>query len=153
MTTATGSSLLQQSEQLLSAVARLNRWATARALASFDVPGAQLRLLSLIDQLGPVRTADLAAADQTSQPAVTGLLRRLATAGWTERVPDPHDARASLISLSPAGRAQLQQARTARARALLPVLDALDPADRAVLASAADLLDRLATATARATTT
>ena len=87
---------------LLRAAARLSRWASR--LASFDVPFAQARLLALLDELGPARVSVLAEADHCSQPTMTTALQRLESSGWAQRAPDPSDARASLLSLTPAGR-------------------------------------------------
>ena len=132
--------------RMLTAVARLNRWATVQAQTSFDIPYAQLRLLSLIGQLGPVRITELAQADNCSQPTVTQQIRKLAALGWIDRADDPQDARASLISLSVRGSAAIDQARGARARALAPLLVDLDETDRETLTLAADLLTRLSDA-------
>src|SRR6476469_10645407 len=97
---------------LLRSSARLSRWASRHA--SFDVPLAQARLLALLDELGPARVSVLAQADHSSQPTMTSQLHRLEAAGWAQRIPDPGDARASLVSLTPQGSAALQQARDAR---------------------------------------
>src|SRR5436190_23398337 len=94
---------------LLRAAARLTRWAARNA--SFDVPMAQARLLALMDELGPARVSVLAEADHTSQPTMTSQLHRLEASGWAQRIPDPADARASLVSLSAQGNAALQHAR------------------------------------------
>lgn len=128
------------------AVAGLSRWATAQAQTPFDIPYAQLRLLSLVGQLGPVRITELAEADNCSQPTVTQQVRKLAALGWIERADDPDDARASLISLSVRGSAAIDQARAARARAIAPLLADLDETDRATLTQATDLLVRLSAA-------
>ena len=137
---------LQLGNDLLRNAARLNRWATRNA--SLGVPFAQARLLALIDELGPTRVGDLAQADNSSQPALTVCVQRLEAAGWVQRGDDPRDARATLVSLTTAGRAALTEVRQARATVLQPVLDELerrDPAARervqAAVAVIADLLD------------
>lgn len=128
---------------LLGTVARLNRWVNSRAdLDRSAVPFAQLRLLSLIDQLAPVRICDLAAADHISQPTVTQQLGRLDAAGWIGRTADPTDARATRIALSSSGKGALRDARSARADVIAPYLDAMDADERrAVAAAAATLAD------------
>lgn len=140
-------SLTDTGSRLLTAIARLNRWATAQVQTAFDIPYAQLRLLSLVAQLGPVRITELAAADNCSQPTITQQVRKLTALGWIDRRDDPADARASLICASVAGRAAIDRARLARARALVPVLEELDAVDRETLRAATELLDRLARAT------
>jgi DNA-binding MarR family transcriptional regulator len=126
---------------LLRSAARLTRWASRHA--SFDVPMAQARLLALLDELGPSRVSTLAHADHSSQPTMTTQVQRLEAAGWAQRVPDPADARASLVSLTPAGTAALQSARQARLAALSPALDVLDQTAVARLRTAVGVLDEL----------
>ena len=109
---------------VLRSAARLTRWASRNA--SFDVPMAQTRLLALVEELGPARISALAAADHTSQPTMSTQVQRLEAEGWTVRVPDPADARASLVSLTAEGRAALGRARRARLEALSPACEQLD---------------------------
>jgi DNA-binding MarR family transcriptional regulator len=133
-------------DDLLRAAARLNRWASRHA--SFEVPYAQARLLALLDELGPARVSMLADADHSSQPAMTTALQRLEAQGWAQRVSDPADARASLLSLTPLGRDALERVRAARVAALAPALDALPESDlqrlREAVAAMQDLLNRAA---------
>jgi DNA-binding MarR family transcriptional regulator len=126
---------------VLRSAARLTRWASRHA--SFDVPMAQARLLALVEELGPARTSALAAADHCSQPTMSTQLQRLEAEGWAERVVDPADARASLVSLTAAGRAALDRARQARLEALSPAFHQLDAAALARLQVAVDALDDL----------
>ncbi len=123
---------------LLGVVARLNRWATSQA--RLQIPFAQARLLSLIDLLGPARISDLAAADHCSQPTMTAQLHRVAEAGWVQRTPDPHDARATLIDLTERGARALDEIRKARREVIAPQIAALPAADRARLAAAVSVL-------------
>ena len=126
---------------VLRSAARLTRWASRNA--SFDVPMAQARLLALVEELGPSRVSALAAADHCSQPTMSAQLHRLEAEGWAERVVDQSDARASLISLTTAGRAALGRARQARLEALSPAFDQLDTAALERLQVAVDALDDL----------
>ncbi|WP_270889354.1 MarR family winged helix-turn-helix transcriptional regulator [Pedococcus sp. 5OH_020] len=126
---------------LLRAAARLTRWATRNA--SFEVPYAQARLLALLDELGPSRVSALAEADHSSQPSMTAALQRLESQGWAQREPDPSDARATLLSLSRAGRKALYEVRAARLDALSPTLDALSDSDIAVLREAITVMESL----------
>lgn len=126
---------------LLGTIARLNRWVNSRAdLDRLSVPFAQVRLLSLVGQLAPVRISDLAAADHTSQPTVTQQLGRLDAAGWITRTPDATDARVTRISLSVGGENALRDARTARAEVIAPYLAEMGIDERAAVAAAADAL-------------
>lgn len=126
---------------LLRATSRLNRWASRHA--SFDMPVAQARLLSLIDDLGPTRISTLAEADHSSQPTITAGVQRLEAQGWAGREADPTDARATLVSLTKEGRVALAAARKARAAVLAPVVDALDAGERARLDEAITVFEEV----------
>jgi DNA-binding MarR family transcriptional regulator len=131
----------QLGSDLLSVVARLNRMATQRA--QIDVPYAQARLLAQVEEQGPARISALAAADHCSQPTLTAHVQRLEAEGWVRRATDAADARAVLVTITPAGRAALNQARKRRAEVVAPYLAALPPEDLDVLANAVDILRRL----------
>jgi DNA-binding MarR family transcriptional regulator len=126
---------------VLRSAARLTRWASRNAC--LDVPMAQARLLALVEELGPARISALAAADHCSQPTMSTQLQRLEAEGWAERVVDPADARASLISLTASGRDALDRARQARLQALSPAFAQLDGPALDRLQVAVDALDDL----------
>lgn len=135
-------------DDLLRTAGALSRWASAQA--GLDVPSGVLRLLAVVEERGPIRIGDLAQADQTSQPAVTRQAGRLEELGWVERVADPADARATLVSVTEAGRDALGAARRARGRAVGRLLEETGiSADR--VRDAAELLDQLLQAARGAT--
>lgn len=138
----TQESVIVDGEALLRTIARLHRRATRDA--KLETP-ALLRLLSLVAELGPARIGDLAVADSTSQPTMTAQIQRAESHGWVTRTPDPDDARASRIELSPAGQAALAKGRARRGAAVAPLLDTLGPRDAATLNRAAAILDKLLT--------
>ena len=119
---------------LLSAVARINRLATQ--LVGLELPYAQARLLSTIDDQGAARISDLAMLDHCSQPTMTSQVRRLEDAGLVSRTADPADGRAVLISITPKGVATLARVRANRSAAIDPYLERLDKADRQTLVDA-----------------
>ncbi len=127
--------------ELLSVVARINRLATQRV--RLELPYAQARLLSMIDERGAARISDLAALDHCSQPTMTTQVRRLEDAGLVSRVTDPADARAVLISITESGVAVLAQVRADRGAVIDPYLERLDDSDRQTLADAVRVMRRL----------
>lgn len=127
--------------ELLSVIARVNRWATRQA--DLDIPPAQGRLLSQIDELGSARVGDLARADHCSQPTMTTQVQRLEERGWVTRVADPVDARAVLISLTTAGEDLLIAVRRERAAVLAPYIESLAATDRARLGDAVAVLTEI----------
>jgi DNA-binding MarR family transcriptional regulator len=126
---------------LLSVVARINRLATQRV--RMQLPYAQARLLSMIEEQDAARISDLAALDHCSQPTMTAQVRRLELAGLVSRITDPTDARAVLISITPEGVAMLSDVRTDRGAVIDPYLERLPDADRQTLADAVRVMRSL----------
>jgi DNA-binding MarR family transcriptional regulator len=126
---------------LLSVVARINRLATQRV--RMQLPFAQARLLSMIEDQDAARISDLAALDHCSQPTMTAQVRRLELAGLVSRITDPTDARAVLISITPEGDAVLADVRADRGAVIDPYLERLPEADRQTLADAVRVMRSL----------
>jgi DNA-binding MarR family transcriptional regulator len=126
---------------LLSVVARINRLATQRV--RLQLPFAQARLLSTIEDQGAARISDLAALDHCSQPTMTAQVRKLEDAGLVSRTTDPADARAVLISITPQGVAVLAEVRADRGAVIDPYLERLDEADRHTLVDAVRVMRSL----------
>src|SRR5919107_3529041 len=75
-----------------------------------DVTLAQSRLMMGIDA-GGTRLSVLAERAQIAKQTATALVDKLERAGYVERVPDPSDARARLVRLTPRAEAALPIAR------------------------------------------
>ncbi|MFP5345548.1 MAG: MarR family winged helix-turn-helix transcriptional regulator [Actinomycetes bacterium] len=134
-------SLQRLAVELLVDSSRFTRVAARRA--STEMSAALWRGLSQIEELGPLRITDLAAADRCSQPTATNLVQRLSERGWISRSADPDDARAVLVEITDSGREVLEAQRSQAGRALVPALAALDPEDRRRLADGLVALRRL----------
>jgi DNA-binding MarR family transcriptional regulator len=131
-------------EQLELSVSRL-----AHVLLRSGGPGLSRSAASALHRLataGPQRVTDIAAHESIAQPSATTLVGRLEAQGLVARGPDPADGRAVLVSITPAGEALLTERRRARAATLGARLDALGPDERATLAAAVPILERLADA-------
>ena len=136
------SDLSQLGVDTVVASARLSR------LASRDVsalPHAAMRLLGRLDELGPTRISELAKADRCSQPTMSTLVQRQEDSGWVRREPDPADSRASLISLTDAGLAELNRARREAGAAIAQRLVQLPAEDLATLEAAVTVLHKILT--------
>ena len=96
------------------ALARASMAHRARAavmLAAVDLhPGQEFLLASLGDE-GPCAIGELADLLGVEQPTITKMVRRLEPSGYVQRSPDPDDGRRTLVSLTPAGTAALEEAR------------------------------------------
>jgi DNA-binding MarR family transcriptional regulator len=91
----------------------------------------------------PRRITELAAEERVTQPAITLLVNRLAERGWVQRIPDPTDGRAVLVSLTPAGEDVFERLR-AEYRALLhEEMASLEDGEVETLAAAVAILDKL----------
>jgi hypothetical protein len=79
--------LEQQSSELVVYAARLVRAVRRRVGAP-----AGIRILALLDELGPQGVTALAEADRSSQPTVSGAVRQLEEQGTVAKEADPTDA-------------------------------------------------------------
>jgi len=127
--------------QLERRVARLTQLLRANARSRSGV--AALLTLRRLDDEGPLRITDLAAAELVAQPTMTTLVARLAQDGLVSKTRDAADARAVLVELTDAGRNQLRAVRADRAAVLQTRLDRLDDDARAALEAALPALDQL----------
>jgi DNA-binding MarR family transcriptional regulator len=107
---------IQAANDLVIQAARLVR--RIRRSAGLANTAALIRLLSILDELGPSTVTALAEADMTSQPTTTIAVKGLLERGWATRSPHPHDARANLIELTEAGHAQITRTRQANGNAV-----------------------------------
>lgn len=73
---------------------------------SLDLP-AGVRVLSILDQVGPLGVTELAQADNCSQPTMSAQVAQLVDAGLVTKAPNPTDARGCVITLTEAGRTEL----------------------------------------------
>jgi len=95
---------------------------------------------------GPVTLGQLAAAEQVRPPTMTRLINALEAEGLVSRHPDPDDGRITYVKATAQGQALLRAGRTRRVAVLAHELARLSAADRDVLARAATVLDRIASA-------
>jgi len=144
-------SLEELSAELVLHTGRLVRAVTRLTAGGVDVPMASLRLLSQVDELEPVTIGALATADRCSQPTMSAGVQNLCERGWARKQPNPADARSSLVSLTPAGRSVLTDARRERAAVVADRFRAVSGHDEQDLATAVavlrDLLDQTDTST------
>lgn len=94
-------------------------------------------------QSKPWRITELAAEEHVTQPAITLLVNRLAERGWVERIADPTDRRAVLVSLTPEGERVLEQLRAEYRAMLHEEMATLQDSEVDTLAEAVEILDRL----------
>ncbi len=144
MTSSRTSAEAELASQLRLVVARLAR--RLRRETEGDVSPSQISALSSIARLGPLTLGELSAAEGVRPPTMTRVVTCLEEAGLAARAADPHDRRVALVQATAEGQRFLDRNRHRKDAFLASRLRALDPDDRATLAQAVDLLERLAEA-------
>ena len=134
------------SPPVLAGRLRLAVTRTARRLR--QQTGAQLSpsltaALATVEHHGPLTPSEVATRERVQRPTATRLIARLGEAGLVARTPDPGDGRSSLVAVTPEGRALLERGRTQKDAYLARRLAKLSAAERATLAQAATILERL----------
>ena len=122
-------------------VSRLAR--RLRQEAGVELSPSQTAALATIERHGPLTPSELAARERVQRPTVTRVVARLCDAGLVERLPDERDRRAALLSITPAGRNALRDLRRQKTAYLAERLSELRPEERALLARASGLLERM----------
>ncbi|MGA9634745.1 MAG: MarR family transcriptional regulator [Solirubrobacterales bacterium] len=112
-----------------------------RQEAGTDLGPSQVAALATIERHGPLSPSELAERERIKRPTATRILGHLEEAGLVERVKDPDDGRASIVSISGGGRAHLKGLRARKTAYVAKRLAAMDPKDRRTLERAAELLE------------
>jgi DNA-binding MarR family transcriptional regulator len=127
--------------RLRVALARLSRRMRRHELAGLTP--TQLAALSTVEQAGPIRLGDLAAAEGIAPSTLTRMVAALEELGYVRRDADPRDARASTLAITDAGHKTLERLRDENAALLTKWLAQLLPEQRAALAAAVPALEAL----------
>ena len=93
-----------------------------------------------------MRLTELARIEQVKPPTMTKIVAGLETAGLVKRDGDADDARAVRIEATARGRTLLQKGRRRRVDRLASALERLDSAELEILARAAAIIERVASA-------
>jgi DNA-binding MarR family transcriptional regulator len=131
--------------RLRVAIARLSRRLRKREVAGLTP--TQLSALATVEQTGPLRLGDLAAAERIAPSTLTRLVSVLEDHGYVQRRAVPGDARAWTLVVTPRGHEVLDQIRQENTHLLAKSLLTLSAAQLAALAAALPALEQLAEAT------
>lgn len=132
----------QLADKLHSAAIHLLRRLRREDDAS-GLPAPQLSALSVIVFGGPITLGALASAEQVRPPTITKLVATLEAAGLVKRAADPDDRRIVRVKSTARGARLLQEGRQRRVATLAASLAKLPAADRALLARAASVLEKI----------
>jgi DNA-binding MarR family transcriptional regulator len=145
-TTTTRGGAARVREVELAARLRLAITRTARRLrqeSGTDMGPSQVAALATIERHGPLAPSELAERERIKRPTATRVLARLAEAGLVERIPDPADGRAAIVSVSSDGRALLRRLRQRKTAYLASRMRELAPRDLEALARATEVLEAI----------
>jgi DNA-binding MarR family transcriptional regulator len=117
-----------------------------REQASFgDLSFSQASVLRRLDLEGPATVTSLARAEGMRPQSMGATVSALQAAGLVSGSPDPKDGRQTILSLTPACQEWIRAGRAAREDWLFRAIQSkLSPEEQEVLASAVELLKRLA---------
>ena len=141
MTTTSSASAAVSTSHLRLAIARTAR--RLRQEAGTDLSPSLSAALNSVERHGPLTPSELADRERVTRPTATRVLARLEEAALIARIADVSDRRSSLVSVTPAGKALLRTSRTRKDAWLDRRLHTLSPAERATLAEAAAILERM----------
>lgn len=129
---------------LRTEISRLAYHLRSPATRSGITPTRLVALSALAKHPEGCRSGDLASQLGVSAASMTRLVEILVSARWVARAADSSDARATLVRLTPEGRATLDDLRIESESRLAADIAALTPRDRAVLAAALPVLRAIA---------
>jgi DNA-binding MarR family transcriptional regulator len=138
--------IVTEAKEELAPRLRLAITRTARRLrqeAGSDLGPSQTAALATIERHGPLSPSEVADRERIKRPTATRIVRHLQAAGLVERVRDPEDGRASILTITSDGRSLLRRLRARKTAYLAQRLDGLDEEDRRTLERAAELLEEM----------
>ncbi|MGV1003859.1 MAG: MarR family winged helix-turn-helix transcriptional regulator [Candidatus Nanopelagicales bacterium] len=125
------------------AVMRLSRRLRGMRNESVDLSMSQLSALSALQANGQASMGELAALEKVQPPSMTRVIDQLANRGLVARVPHPFDRRATRVGITTRGHEVLAADRARRHAWLATQLAELSPGERATLAEALAILERV----------
>ena len=128
--------------RLRVALARLSRRLRRHEMAGLTP--TQLAALATVEQSGPLRLGDLAAAEGIAPSTLTRLVAVLEELGYVRRDADPKDARASTLAITQEGHETMERLRAENSALLTQRVMLLTPQQRLALADALPALEALA---------
>ncbi len=113
-----------------------------RREAGGQLTPTQLASLASIDRHRLITPGELADIEGVRRPSATRVIGSLIEQGMVEKQADPEDGRSSLLSVTPAGHAYLDEHRSRKSAWLARVLEELSEEDASALEKAAVILER-----------
>lgn len=146
MASTSNTKLMQDARSLQAAVAELVRIYQVRdrdRICCHDISVTQCHALEVLVTRGPMRAQAMAEALRLDKSTVTRVVDALVRKAYVERLPDPDDARAQSLRITPAGRGLFKRIDDEMMQQQAALLGDLAPEVRA---GATELIQRLARA-------
>lgn len=140
-TTATTASQTELASRLRLAVMRLAR--RLRQHGGEQATPSQTSALVSLERTGSLTIGDLAAAERVQPPTMTRIVAALEEGGLVIREEDLDDRRLVRVRITAEGRRLLERSRSRKTAYLAQRLRDLSQDDRATLARAAEILERM----------
>lgn len=131
-------------EQLRISIARLSRRLRAQGGGPLSV--TQFAALAAVHRHESMTPRELANHEKVQPPSMTRVVAHLERQGLLARAPHPTDGRQVVLTATNEGRELLAEQRERKQAWLSQRLAELTPAERAILAEAAPILERLSQA-------
>lgn len=136
---------LALSNDIRIAVARLSR-RLRQSLADETLSFPHMSALGALDKAGALTLQELSRAERVTPPSMLRTVTALVEHGYVARRPHATDGRKQLLEITDSGFRMMDATRRSRNLWLAERLDALSTDERATLAAAAPILERLADA-------
>jgi DNA-binding MarR family transcriptional regulator len=131
--------------ELRSVIGKLKR--RLREQANLGVLSwSQLSVLKRLERDGPATVSTLARAEGMRSQSMSANVSALEAAGLVSGAPDPNDGRQTILFVTPACRESIEAARAREDWLLGAIREHLEPPEQTQLASALELLKRIADA-------
>ena len=130
----------------LAARIRLSVTRLARRLrqkSDVEATASQISALATIERLGPLTIGELSAAERVQPPSMTRIVAGLEGLDLIQRETDERDRRVARVRVTSLGQRLLERSRSKKDAYLAARLGSLSDEERATLAHAADILERL----------
>lgn len=125
------------------AVMRMARQLRVLRRAEESTTLTHLSVLSTLSRQGPLTPGELAAFEKVRPPSMTRIVAAMESCGYVTRAPHPTDGRQIIISLSPTGKALLEDEARMREAWLAKKLGELSKEERDLLRRASEIINRL----------
>lgn len=112
-----------------------------RQADSYSISLAQMSIMTILDEIGPMRISQIAQAEAIRMPTASNAVNQLESMGLVSRVRDVSDRRGVSVQLTEKGKEELARSGENRNVALARMIENLTPEEVAQVEKAAPLIN------------